>query len=178
MLHSITNLSLIKNDQVWEYKMFFICSIQLIIIAMYGTLFPKRPTIWWKFINHLVVQFQCFVLVSVYNWMYSFGLVLLVFIIEMLLNFWRTTKRYGLVANHLTQKLYDMLWSSKYKSEESWIARSETMNYVGYIRSFSINASHLMKIAEVEILLFISSLRFSMRFTILLRRACTKCNIF
>ncbi|VDK83656.1 unnamed protein product [Onchocerca ochengi] len=50
---------------------------------------------------------------------------------EMLLNFWRTTKRYGLVANHLTQKLYDMLWSSKYKSEESWIARSETMNYVG-----------------------------------------------
>ncbi|MCP9262871.1 hypothetical protein DINM_006247 [Dirofilaria immitis] len=47
----------------------------------------------------------------------------------MLLNFWRTTKKYGLVANHLTQKLYDMLWSPKYKSEESWIARSETINY-------------------------------------------------
>lgn len=48
----------------------------------------------------------------------------------MLLNFWRTTRRYGLVAQHLTEKLYNMLWSPKYKSEESWIARSETINHV------------------------------------------------
>ncbi|KAL3989975.1 U3 small nucleolar RNA-associated protein 6 family protein [Acanthocheilonema viteae] len=50
----------------------------------------------------------------------------------LLLNFWRTTRRYGLVANHLTEKLYDMLWSPKYKSEESWIARSETMDHDQY----------------------------------------------
>uniref|UniRef100_A0A0R3RK53 U3 small nucleolar RNA-associated protein 6-like protein n=1 Tax=Elaeophora elaphi TaxID=1147741 RepID=A0A0R3RK53_9BILA len=50
----------------------------------------------------------------------------------LLLNFWRITKRYGLVANHLAEKLYDMLWSPKYKSEESWIAKSEIMNYDQY----------------------------------------------
>uniref|UniRef100_A0A915PR14 U3 small nucleolar RNA-associated protein 6 homolog C-terminal domain-containing protein n=1 Tax=Setaria digitata TaxID=48799 RepID=A0A915PR14_9BILA len=47
----------------------------------------------------------------------------------MLLTFWRITKKYGLLARHLEQKLYNMLWSPMYKSEESWIAKSETTNY-------------------------------------------------
>ncbi|KAK6104682.1 U3 small nucleolar RNA-associated protein 6 family protein [Brugia pahangi] len=50
----------------------------------------------------------------------------------MLLNFWRIMKKYGLVACHLVEKLYDMLWTPKYKSEESWIAKSELMNYDQY----------------------------------------------
>ncbi|VDN95356.1 unnamed protein product [Brugia pahangi] len=53
-------------------------------------------------------------------------------VIAMLLNFWRIMKKYGLVACHLVEKLYDMLWTPKYKSEESWIAKSELMNYDQY----------------------------------------------
>ncbi|VDN37946.1 unnamed protein product [Gongylonema pulchrum] len=48
----------------------------------------------------------------------------------LLLSFWRITKRYGVVAKRLTTQFYEKLWTPEYKSEESWIAKSELISYV------------------------------------------------